>query len=220
MHIRTHISLLLAISIAGAFALAVGIGSSLWTVASRTEQVNETAADLRRVEAFVLCSHDLMRSLSPAMIEGRPALSPMVERCRENLTSLHMSNLLAEDPVLQRVTVSFEAIANCTAPALEPGPDVAACYLGAAAEYGLRLGELMDLASIRAHGAQGALATYRRNSAWILGGLTVLYLVSVLSAYGWTVRRLVSPIERLTREVEAAAGDPVALLDPGAKRSR
>jgi hypothetical protein len=218
MRIRTHISLLLGISIAGAFALAVGIGSSLWTVASRTELVNETAADLRRVEAFALCSHDLMRSLPPAMIEGRPALSSMVERCRENLTSLQMSNLLAEDPVLQRVTVSFEEVANCATPAPGPGSDVAACSLDAAVEYGRRLGELMDLASIRAHGAQDALATYRRTSAWILGGLAAVYLASVLSAYGWTVRRLVSPIERLTREVEAAAGDPVALLDPGAKR--
>jgi hypothetical protein len=153
-------------------------------------------------------------------MEGRPALSSMVERCRENLTSLQMCNLLADDPVLQRVTVSFEDIASCAAPASGPGSDVAICSLDATVEYGRRLGELMDLASIRAHGAQDALAAYRRNSAWILGGLTVLYLASVLSAYGWTVRRLVSPIERLTREVEAAAGDPVALLDPGAKRSR
>jgi hypothetical protein len=163
-----------------------------------------------------------MRNLNPAMMQGEPAtaLHSLVERCRENLTSLHMSNLLAEDPILRRVAVSFEEVANCAAPASGPLPHVAAGYPDVAVEYSRHLGELMDLASIKANGAQHALAGYRRNSAWILGWLTVLYLASVLTAYGWTVRRLVSPIERLTREVEAAAGDPAALLESGVKRSR
>jgi hypothetical protein len=212
MRIRQHVSILLLVTISGAVLLATVIGALLVSVERRAETLGLLSADFRNVAALARSSHDLLDTVDHRTdaADWATVITPEVERCQADIAALRVSDLLAGTPIMDELNVAFESMLS-SIERLAAGPPNAAArnaHHGAAHVYRLTLERLLERASVEIHTQRQGLKTRQQQSFRLIGVATTLYLVVVMVAREWVVRRLVSPIEQLTKEVNAAARDP------------
>ena len=212
MRIRQHVTILLVVAISGAVLLAAAIGSLLVTFEHRVEKLGLLSADFQQVAALARSSHDLLDSVDNRtdIADWNATITPEVERCRADIAALRVSDLLASTQIIEELNVAFESMISSIEllAAGRSGATVSDAHHNAAHVYTTTLERLLNRASVEIHTQRHVLKAHKRQSFQLMGVATILYLFCVMVAREWVVRRLVRPIEELTKEVNAAARDP------------